>query len=385
MKLLYGAFDRVPSPKGASRHILALLPALAQQGWEVTAVLPEGLGPPPSGPGWRVLPVRGLPAHPLEAALAYGAALVAQAQALGPWAAWQVRDPWAGLPLLEAWGTEAPPLVWEVNGLPSLEWPQHHPGLAQRPQTLARFRSLERQLMAQAGGLIAVSPTTARCLIELGAPPGRLRVAPNGVDAASFRPEALPHPWPHLLHLGAQQPWQGLRDLLRALSLLPGPLGLRVVGPPGKWGAQLQREAQALGLGQRVQFWPPVAPELAPRLLAEASLVALPLDGSARNVAQGACPMKLLEAWAAGRPVIASRLPALEALEGGAGAIHWCPPDRPEALALALDEVWRQPELQASLVQAGLARAKALSWGAQAQACTKAFQALGTGPRSSSA
>lgn len=377
MRLLYAAFDRLPSPKGASRHILALSQALAALGVELLVVCPAGSGPFPDAPGLRFWPVSGLPQNPLAAALAFGQELVAIAQAEGPFEAWQLRDPWSAIPLLEAYGESAPPLLWEANGLPSLEWPQHHPELARRPELLARLRQLERQLMAQADAILGVSPTTLRCLQELGAPPEKLHLAPNGVDAAAFLPHAPRSPWPEVLYVGAMQPWQGLKTLLEAMALLGGPSRLLVAGPPGKWGAGLRRQAMALGLGTRVQFLPAVAPELVPSLLARAHVVAVPLDGSARNVVQGACPLKLLEAWAAGRAVVASRVPPVEALVGDSGAACLVPPDDAPALAAALKRLLADPAEAEALAQAGLKRVQDFRWEAQAKAVLACFEALG--------
>jgi glycosyltransferase involved in cell wall biosynthesis len=51
-----------------------------------------------------------------------------------------------------------------------------------------------------------------------------------------------------------------------------------------------------------------------PALIAEADICLAPLGLNDRNVTQGACPIKVLEYMAAGRPLLASNLPIVREL-----------------------------------------------------------------------
>jgi len=88
-------------------------------------------------------------------------------------------------------------------------------------------------------------------------------------------------------------------------------------------------------------------PDLA-RLLGEADLALVPLE------AGPGVPIKLLEAWAAGVPVVATPW-AAEGAEGRAGVDHLAA-ETPEAWADAVDRLLAHPEEAAALAAAGRAR-----------------------------
>jgi glycosyltransferase involved in cell wall biosynthesis len=97
------------------------------------------------------------------------------------------------------------------------------------------------------------------------------------------------------------------------------------------------------------------AAQLAP-WLRNAMLSVAPLTECARNIVQGCSPLKILEAMAAGVPVIASDLPAVRELvtDGVEGLL--VQPDRPAALARAIRILFEYPDLRASLGSEGRRR-----------------------------
>ncbi|MEB3197914.1 MAG: glycosyltransferase family 4 protein, partial [Candidatus Sericytochromatia bacterium] len=206
-----------------------------------------------------------------------------------------------------------------------------------------------------------VSPVTARCLVDLGAEAKRVEVVPNGVTLADYPPRADDDEGPELLYLGTLAPWQGLDTLLVALADLPPAVRLRVVGPAGRgWAARLRTRAAQLGVAGRLLISAPVAPADVPALLARARLCVAPLDGSARNLIQGCCPLKLLEYAAAGKPILASAVPPVEALFRHGETAWLVPPDDPAAWSRALRQLLDDAALRARL-GAG-ARAIAAHW-----------------------
>ncbi|MEB3327667.1 MAG: glycosyltransferase family 4 protein [Candidatus Sericytochromatia bacterium] len=364
-RILYAAFDPVPAPKGASRHIRALVEGLVADGHAVDLATLPARWQPLAWPGVRAWPLaQAATPNVLARADAFGAHVLALAQA-GSHRAWHVRDVWQGVPLAlwrDATGGTTP-LIWEVNGLPSFELPVHLPGLATQPALLARLRALEQRLLRAADRLVAVSPVTARCLVDLGADPGRVRIVPNGVELAAFSPTAGDGEGPELLYVGTLAPWQGLDTLLAALALLPPAVRLRVIGPPGRgWAARLRGRAARLGVAGRVLLAPPLAPADVPAALARARVCVAPLDGSARNVVQGCCPLKLLEYAAAGRPIVASAVPPVEALFQHGESAWLVPPDDPAAWAQALQAVLADAALRARLAAGARALAEGWDW-----------------------
>ncbi len=179
---------------------------------------------------------------------------------------------------------------------------------------------------------------------------GRLLVVGEGVSGdlalppdAKERAAALALPERFLLTVARLEPRKGLDVLLAALALPGAPdLPLLCAGQAG-WGDVDPGRARLLG---RVSD-----ADLAV-LLQRATALIVP------SRAEG-FGLPLLEAMAAGTPVVTSEAPALVEVGGGAARTS---PLEPAALAEALREVVDDEALQARMVTAGLARAAAYSW-----------------------
>ncbi|MGF1527767.1 MAG: glycosyltransferase family 4 protein [Candidatus Competibacterales bacterium] len=358
MRLLYCAFDRVPAPKGASRHILAFVEGLTQAGVEVDLCC---LTPPELT---RIAGARCLPPPPrapsiLDRALAFGR-LAASYARQGHYQLIQFRSPWEGLELVRWPGH--PPLLFEVNGLPSIEWPLSYPALTKEPQLIAKLQHREDAVLKAVEGVITPSPVTASWLQARGAK--RVAVIANGVDGSAWgNAPRQPEMPPEVFYMGTFSPWQGLDTAIDALALLPAPIKLRLVGPRDRGDAgRLLRTAQALGVGDRLLIQPAVAPGLLDTFLARAAVAIAPLADDPRNRRQGACPIKLLEYLAAGCPVVASRLPLVEALVSHGEDAWLVPPDDPTALATGIAALLDDPALAARLARLGRQLAERHSW-----------------------
>lgn len=379
-RILYASFDAVPAPKGASRHIQALLNGLVSSGLAVDLVTlaPRGASGLPTAVRAHPMSASGAQ-NLLERADAFGAHTLQVAKAT-PHALWHVRDVWQGVPLA-LWRAQSgghTPLIWEVNALPTIELPVHWPGLAQQPPLLQRLRRLEQYLMGQAERLVAISAVTARCLIDLGAEPGRIEVVPNGVTLSDYQIPASEEQGAEILYVGTLAPWQGLDTLMAALARLPQWVRLRVVGPPGRaWSHRLRGRAAALGVAGRVLFSPPVSPHDIPGLISRARLCVAPLDGSARNLLQGCCPLKLLEYAAAGKPIVASAIPVVEALFQHEKSAYLVPPDDVEAWSRALYRVLTDASLRRTLGLGARQQAEAWDWQEVHQAWRRIYEAVG--------
>ncbi|MGL4550886.1 MAG: glycosyltransferase, partial [Gemmataceae bacterium] len=92
-----------------------------------------------------------------------------------------------------------------------------------------------------------------------------------------------------------------------------------------------------------------------------ADACAVPLAAVDRNTVQGCCPLKLLEALAAGCPVIASDLPAVREVVSDREALL-VPPDDPAGIALALGR------LDPARSRAGRRRVEGMTWQASTDA-----------------
>ncbi len=178
-------------------------------------------------------------------------------------------------------------------------------------------------------------------LATLGAPPTRCYVVPNGIEVARFA-AVSPAPSPggprRLLSVARLTEQKGLDVLLRALPAVraaTGPVALTLLGE-GPERSYLGTLAAELGLMEVVSFQG-VVQDVRPFLAAAHAFV---LPSRFEGI-----PLALLEAMAAGLPVVAS------AVDGNVDVIHdgidglLVPPNDPMALADSLCRVLRDPGL----------------------------------------
>ncbi len=312
--ILYAAFDPVPFPKGAATRIAATVRALTRAGARVTLLTPQA--PPVPGFAPRL---EGLDHRPvvlqadnfLDRALAFRAH-VAETLAGEAWDACWVRSPWEGVPAART----GMPVVYEVHGFPSVELPAHFPRLREHPELLGRFVEEELLLLSRARHFVTPSQLGLRYLHSRGVRPERVHVIPNSVDRFP-PPRDRPEGPFRALYAGTLAPWQGLDTLLEALALLKGRLDLKVrlAGTrKGPWLRQLRRHAQHLRVRSLLEVLGPLDPAALDEETSRADVCLAPLPDNARNSLQGCCPVKILEYMAAGRPVLSTRIPAVEEL-----------------------------------------------------------------------
>jgi glycosyltransferase involved in cell wall biosynthesis len=176
-----------------------------------------------------------------------------------------------------------------------------------RPSAQRAFIEIERRLARYTDALVAVSPEIRDALLDLGI--GRSRrfeVISLGFDLGGFlavdQPSGklrgdlgLDAGVPLVGVVGRLVPIKDVATMLRAMPQLPS-VHLAVVGD-GELRPSLEAQARDLGLGDRVHFtgWCPDVPEA----MSDMDVVAL----TSRN--EGT-PVTLIEAQAAGRPVVAT-------------------------------------------------------------------------------
>ncbi|QAZ66032.1 glycosyltransferase family 4 protein [Solidesulfovibrio carbinolicus] len=186
-----------------------------------------------------------------------------------------------------------------------------------------------------------------------------IRMIPNGVDTARFTPaESLEESGPvRLVFVGRVVHQKGLDVLLTALARLPAGVDyeLTIVGDGPLRGA-LTEQAAALGVLSRLRFAGWAGREAMPELLRRADLFVFPSRDEGM-------PNAVLEAMAAGLPVIATRISGNEEVvaDGETGLL--VPPDDPDALAGALAGLLADAALRRRLGAAGRERVcREYSW-----------------------
>ena len=364
--VLYAAFDAYPGLKGAQYHIRLSLRTLARMAAPVT-LLSLGSGASFRDPesGADVLTCAANEPNFLRRSEIFSRFVSETADRLAakPPAVVHFRDIWSGVPLLDHPICRKCRTVFEVNGLPSVELPDHFPRLAGNSTLLSKLRRLEEECLCRADRVIAVSHHSAGYLAHRGADRTKVHVIPN----AAYPP--LPHHHPAtgvdcydsaaaaghriLLYAGTLAPWQGVETLLAAMTLLSHRSDLRlIIAAAGRKGTdRVNRLVHRQSLTGTVSIVSGVHHRVVPSLFAGAVLSFAPLSRGARNESQGCSPVKVVESMAAGTPVVASDLPAMRELVSH-GMDGWLvPPGSPRALAAAIDRLTTDESLRRHLAQ----------------------------------
>jgi glycosyltransferase involved in cell wall biosynthesis len=217
------------------------------------------------------------------------------------------------------------------------------------PGALHRRSLLQQRLLGvRVGRGIAVSQAIGEQVREvLGWPADKVEVIPNGVAADRFREVRDPE-LRRALAAGADDvvfltvarldPQKGLDVLLRAAGSVAG--ARFVIAGEGPERSTLEALAADLGLGEQVVF-------LGHRVDVPALLAAS--DGFVLPSRFEGTPIALLEAMAAGKPVVASAIPGTDELvvDGATGLLT--PPGDPDRLAAALSRLVADRDLRARL------------------------------------
>jgi len=169
----------------------------------------------------------------------------------------------------------------------------------------------------------------------------RVHSLPNCTDPERFLPVEpalhgldLPPGGRLLLYMGNVFRYKGSFTLLRAFAVarrrFPNAVLALVGGVHAEERAPLMAEVDALGIRDAVRLVDRVARERVPGLLSAADAFVFPswMEGSPRAV---------IEAMACERPIVATRLPGVEALDPGEAFMRLCPPRDTAALAAALE------------------------------------------------
>ncbi|HVW44277.1 MAG TPA: glycosyltransferase family 1 protein, partial [Amycolatopsis sp.] len=268
-------------------------------------------------------------------------------------AAWQAGLPyWPGGDAVHAPTPLAPPRG-RVSVTVHDTVPWTHPGtLTSRGVTW--HRAMIGRAAQRAAGLIVPTHAVATDLrrwVKVAAP---VRVAGHGVTAAlGAGASSLDLPQRYVLAVGTIEPRKGIDVLIEAMGELDVPLVL--AGQPG-WGGL---DLVALAGDRDVRVLGRVSDADLGTVLRRATVLAAP------SLAEG-FGLPVLEAMAAGVPVVHSDAPALVEVAGGAG--RCVPRGDAKALAAALRRVLGSPECAAELAGAGRARAADFSWRTAAEA-----------------
>ena len=217
-------------------------------------------------------------------------------------------------------------------------------------------RSVGRLLLAAAARVICVSEDVRTHVRSLGIAPQKLAVVPNGVDLERFAPAPRSGDGaPVVVSVGRLIMNKGLLDLIEAAALLRDAdvaFELRLIGE-GPQRAALEVAVQRHRLEERVRFLG--RRDDVPELLGQSDVFVRPSLSEGMSLA-------VLEAMAAGLPVVASDVSGTRELiaDGESGAI--VPPGNPRRLASALRPLLEDHAGRRAMGQAARRRAERHGW-----------------------
>ncbi len=214
--------------------------------------------------------------------------------------------------------------------------------------------TLGRWILRRAARAIAVSDAVAEHLHRL-APDLAIDVVPNGVDLERFRPVEMRHDGFRVGFLGRLVLNKGPDTAVRALAVLTrrGVDGTLAFAGDGPERGHLARLAVKEGIGGRVQF---------EGFRSDPERWFATIDVLVRPSLTEGMPLGLLEAMAAGVPVVASNVPGNASLvrDGETGLL--VPPHDPLRLADALGALAAAPALRRRLRDGGIAATAEMTW-----------------------
>ncbi len=363
--LLYTAFDIVPSPKGASTHILHNLRGLVNGGHSVHLITPnDGLLPPEDTiEGARITRIpQDLSDNFLARAVHFGKSVVAHLAIHPGYEIVHFRNIWDGFQIAGNKMKFGYKTLFEVNGLPSIELKYHYPGMDS--ELLAKIKEQEIATLHLADAIICPSNVTRDYIASLGLDRKRITVIPNGVSLSDFSITPLPSREgrePILLYIGTLADWQGLDIVIKALPKIieSRPVKLNIVGRGrSRQRKMLAKQIRKLGLEDHVIVQPAVPHHEIPELIAKADICVAPLALNDRNVTQGACPIKVLEYMAAGRPLLASNMPIVrELVREDVDGLLFSPND-PDDLSRQAVQLLKDMELSKRLAESAAAHVR---------------------------
>ncbi|MBA2247940.1 MAG: glycosyltransferase family 4 protein, partial [Chloroflexia bacterium] len=254
-----------------------------------------------------------------------------------------------------------PRAVVTIHDLGYLHLPDCHP-----PRQRRMLDITTRWSARAAAAIIVPSDVTRRDLLDhYGTPPEKIRVIHHGVDArfrsvADYEQSRVRSKYeldrPYLLAVGTIHPRKNLPILAQAAAGLVASgrdLDLILVGRDGWMAERVHSRIRQRGPAGRVKTLDYVPAGDLPALYAGAACFVQP------SLFEG-FGMPVVEAMAAGTPVVCARTSALPEIAGN-GAAYFDPEDG-EELASVLQRILADHEYRRRLIERAQVRSRAFSW-----------------------
>jgi len=213
------------------------------------------------------------------------------------------------------------------------------------PEAIVYAAALHRQqprLYEHVDQFVTVSEATARRLRDLGLPPSLTATLPNFMPNDAFATDSRAGAGEFALAAGRLTEEKGFDTAIAAARAAGVPLVIAGTGPD-------EARLHDLAAGADIRFTGLLAPEALAELRARAAVALAPSRW------EEPCPFSVLEALAAGIPVLASDRGGLPELVGEDATL---PASDPAAWSDSLKQLWQNPGLRAERGAAALTRAR---------------------------
>lgn len=308
-RVALASYDLVPSSKGAAQHILANAQNL-NDAYHVSLIT---LGHQPLY-GWRHLPID----ISMPNWLQRGKEFYTRCRHIfekNEFDIYHVRSPWEGLAV-----PSGKPLIYEVNGLASIEMPYHYPNMIEHPQLRTKLRNMELALLQKATCIIVTNPVTESYLLDIGVQATKIRTVPN---APSFplidAPQKNNNTPARICYIGTLTRWQGVYNAIRALERIET-FDFRVrMLCTSKGRKAFEKWVKKRAVGEKIRIEEPLPKDQLGDFLRTQDVGLAPLTPCARNLIQGCMPIKILDYMAAGVSVVTSDIPVSRHVLGERG------------------------------------------------------------------
>lgn len=212
--------------------------------------------------------------------------------------------------------------------------------------------------------LVPINHNSAALLVDAGAIPARVHVSPSGVDLEAFEqidPFCARHlDHPRIVYLGRISNNRGI-GVFQALAE-------RGIGDITLVGEQ----EHAFEESSSLRVLPFVPHRDVPKCYGRSDLVLLPYQRELRH-ADSISPIKLFEAMAAGRPIIASDIPPIKEILEHKRTGLLVEPDDIDGWVEAINMLRKEPALAIRIAQAAKDLASHFTWHKRAQGIARAL------------
>jgi len=213
---------------------------------------------------------------------------------------------------------------------------------------------LQRRVHCAAERIVVPSPSVAAAAQQwAGIPAGKIDVISNAVESGEFKLPRDRSSGKRVGFIGRLDPIKRVENLVSAVSMLGADVYLDIFGD-GPCRTDIQRTIDQSNLGERIKLHGAVPG--AAQALAGMDVLVLPSDAEGFGLV-------LIEAMAAGVPVIGTNVPGIrDVINDGVNGLL-TPPRDPVKLAAAIERVLSEDELTAKLIAGGAAAvAEKYSW-----------------------